>query len=300
MSDYDVYGSDMANSKLTDHDAERVLSGPEPEDVGLARLHAALAALHRREVVALPEEHVEQLVARAAALSRAADPGARPVGTGGDDGTERALPALRHRLALVGAAIFLISGMTGMAVASDEAAPGDRLYGLDRALETVGVGDGGAPERITEAQALANSGQMIAAINHAAEAVEESAIGRDDFSPEASDAAAALRSAAESVRGDDDDPEFEDDPESQQVRAAVAAMLEEMADMAGDPEFDGEAFGRRVSEWARSIGDRGVDIPGGDDQAGPPAHAGGGEDAGPPAQTPGGPPEGTPGGSGRP
>ncbi|HUG32765.1 MAG TPA: hypothetical protein VMM14_07730 [Acidimicrobiia bacterium] len=287
----------MATWKLTDHDAERVLSGSGPEDIALARLHATLAALHRLEVVSLPEEQVGQLVARAAALSRDGNPvAARPAGTGPDH-YRKGLRALRHRLALAGAAILLISGMTGVAVASDEAVPGDRLYGLDRALERVGIGVGGAAERISEAQTLANFGQMTAAINHAAEAVEESEIG-EEFSPEAFAAATALRNAAESVSGDNDDPE------SQQVRDAVAAMLGEMADMAGDPDFDGESFGRRVSELARSIGDRGVEGSGVDDQPGRPDRARGDENAGPPSQVPGGPPEGTPGdrsgGAGRP
>lgn len=292
MSEFDVYGSEMAKSELTDQDAERILSGSEPEDVTLARLTAALAALHRVEAAALSEDQADQLVARAVALSQNARPGsAQPDGNSQDGATKRALRTLRHRLAVLAATIFVVSGMTGVAVASDEAAPGDELYGIDRALERVGIGVGGAAERITEAQVLANAGQVTAAINHVAEAIEESEVDdqSDEFSPEASGAAAALRSAAENVKGDDD-------PESQNVRDAVAAMLDEMADMTGDPEFDGEAFGRRISELARSIGDPAAEAPGLDDQTGRSDRAGGEDDAGRPSQVPGGPPDDTPGG----
>jgi hypothetical protein len=41
-------------------------------------------------------------------------------------------------------------GVTGMAWAADSAVPGDWNYGLDRALESIGIGAGGSTERFVE------------------------------------------------------------------------------------------------------------------------------------------------------
>jgi hypothetical protein len=43
--------------------------------------------------------------------------------------------------------------MSGVAVAANRAAPGDALYGIDRALEKIGIGAGGAQERLAGAKA---------------------------------------------------------------------------------------------------------------------------------------------------
>ena len=52
----------------------------------------------------------------------------------------------------------MIVGMTGVAVASDSAVPGDWNYGIDRALEAVGIGEGGAAERLQELAAIRKDG----------------------------------------------------------------------------------------------------------------------------------------------
>ena len=311
MSERDVYDGEMLKKRLSDQDIERILSGRDPEDANLARLGPALAALHHQDIAAPSNDTVARFAAEAAAIARESKPEHRDDPAVPEPARARRFAfALRDKLAVVAVAIFVMAGMTGVAAASDDAAPGDFLYGLDRALEAVGVNDGGASERITEAQSLASDGRVTEAISHVAEAVETPEDGEsvDDFSPESTNAAIALRDAAESVRDDNDDPE------SQEVRDAVSAMLTEMADMLGDPDFDGAEFGRRVSEMARSIANP-VDGPQEGDQdeteqpadnrpddAGPPEGEGNGPPddtpGGPPDDIPGGPPEGTPGGPG--
>ena len=74
------------------------------------------------------------------------------------------------RVAIGAAALFmLIIGTSGLAFAANGSKPGDLLYGLDRAAEVIGVGNGGAAERVAEAQALAAAGVPGGGLAHAAE-----------------------------------------------------------------------------------------------------------------------------------
>ncbi len=59
------------------------------------------------------------------------------------------------RLAAGAAALLVAVTLSGgLAYAANGAKPGDFLYGLDRALEVIGIGDGGADERLRELLAL--------------------------------------------------------------------------------------------------------------------------------------------------
>jgi hypothetical protein len=309
VSDHGVYEDDMLNKRFPDAEMERLLTGQPPENPELARLGSVLAAVHVVEPTAPSDERVAEFSSKAAALTRDHTPetksGPSPVRR------RRALATLQDRLAVVAVAMFVLVGMSGLAVAADAAAPGDALYGIDRALERIGINDGAAGERIAEAGALASRGQVTEAIGHAASAIEDPT--NDDDATSVSQAATALREAAVSVESDSNATA------SEEVRVSVSAMLSEMAELIGDPELDGAEFGRRVSEMARSIAD-GSDIhediaeeptPG---RADNPEDRGEGrpDDAGPPEDTPGGdspeggPPSNAPGeggppaGSGRP
>lgn len=288
MSDQDVYDSEMPTEQLTHFDAESVLTGIEPEDASLARLNQVLMALHRPSIGVPSEEKMTRLATEASALARATKP---PPATLAPERSRigAAVVALRERVAVVAAALVVVVGMTGVAVASDSAVPGDPLYGLDRALEAIGIGAGGLPERISEAQELTDTGQVAEAIDHVAEAVAASNESEPDenFSPEAANAADALRAAATNV-------ESNDEPRSIEVRDAVATMLDEMALFAESPDFDATEFGRMIAEMARSIG--GSDRGGADRPDTPGPDGGPGDKGGPPEGTPSGPPEGTPGG----
>lgn len=319
MNDHGVYDDEMLRKRPSDRDVERILSGQAPEDASLSVLGPVLIALHDHGIEPLSEARVATLAAEAAAIARETKPDRAPVATPPSRSRNRGV-ALRGKLAMVAVAVIIMGGMTGVATASDEAAPGDLLYGLDRALESVGINDGGPTERITEAQALAGEGQVMEAIDHVAAAVEESdrIETTDDFSPESTNAATALRDAAASVR------DSNTEPGSQEVRDAVGAMLSEMAEMIGDPDLDGAEFGQRVSDMARSITNRNSAERGGEadqpsdnrpDQAGPPdgnegepsespegTPGAGGSGGGPPGEGPAGdgPPGGGPPGGGPP
>ena len=288
MSDHDVYDDEMPTQQLTYIDAESVLTGIEPEDVSLARLNQVLMALHRPSVGVPSEEKMARLAAEASALARATKPAlAQPTPERSRVGM--AALALRERVAALAAALVVVVGMTGVALASDAAVPGDPLYGLDRALEVVGIGAGGLPERISEAQVLTGSGQVAEAIDHVAQAIAASTEGQPDenFSPEAANATDALRAAAANVQSNDES-------QSREVRDAVATMLDEMADFAENPDFDATEFGRMIAEMARSIG--GPDGAGANRPDTPGPGVGPGESSGPPQGNPSGPPEGNPGG----
>lgn len=283
MSHRDVYDGEMFNKRFPDSDVERVLSGQEPEDETLIRLAPALAALHAEQPEAPSEETLSRMAAEAAEIARSSAPehlGAAPAPRKPHRGFKG---SLRRKLATLAAAMFTFAGMTGIAFAADGAAPGDTLYGVDRALEQIGVNDGATAERIDEAKALVERGQVPEAFQHLADSVES----EEGDSVEIREAADALKAAAANVRTK------RDSSESQAVRDSVAEMLDEMT----RTEFDGATFGQRVAELARLFGSENGVGDGPPEDAGPPEDPGPPEDAGgssgggqgPPADS--GPPE---------
>ncbi len=252
------YKGEMPKDRFSESDIEVLLSGEQPDDPDLALLGPFVEALRRLSTETPSEDTVARLAAVSAGIAREA---------GSNQGrTVRVSkrPVFRPRFAGVLGVMALLVGMTGVAMASDSAAPGDALYGIDRALEVVGVGAGGAAERLGEASALAIHGKSAEALEHAAQAVA----GTDD------QASQALHSAAERIRalGEGGD-------NAVGVRAEVAAMLDWMT----TTEAKGKDFGQGVAERARGLG------------KGSPSGAGSGE-----PDHPQGPPDGMPPGSQRP
>ena len=161
---------------------------------------------------------------------------------------------LRTRAAAVAAALVVtFGGLGGVAYAADGAVPGDFLYGLDRALEAVGIGNGASSERLIEVTELVEQGHADHGLQHAATIVTNP------------DAQAALLSAAERIGAPDEAAAHED----------VAALLTYLAD------HEGSVDGATVAEMARAI--KGNDTPG------PPE----GVTPGPPEGVTPGPPPGT-------
>ena len=133
--------------------------------------------------------------------------------------------------------VVLLAGFSGVAYAADGAVPGEVLYGLDCALENVGIGDGGLQERLAEATQLTVQGEVEEGLNHAAVAVANQA-GLD----EGDQANGSLVAAANAVQATNQG-------ESEQIRSRVAEMLQWMATthaQAGD-------FGQGVTERTREI-----------------------------------------------
>jgi hypothetical protein len=129
--------------------------------------------------------------------------------------------------------VALASVGTGLAVVADGTSPGDALYGLDRAMERVGVLDGGAAERLAEAEGLVGV-DLPAAMETAGEAAEAAGAG---------DAVEALNQAAARVAlGGEDEQVLE-------TREYVAALLRLIASQLEGDGVDAEA----VAEAARMI-----------------------------------------------
>ena len=296
MSVFGVYEDDMLKRKFSDQDIERLLSGQRADDGDLASLAPILESLHRSGWRAPSEEKVAAFAVQAAGIAGSTKSLAPPERTPIRPRLSQSAP--RRGLVKTAAGLLLLFGVSGVAVASDEAAPGDALYGLDRALEAVGVNDGAASERIREARALFDRGQEADAVTHVADAIEEAETDENsaESSSEAAQAAGALRRAADNVQNGNDNPQ------SQEVRDGVAAMLTEMATMFEDPDSVGADFGARVSEMARSIagqgqsGEVGGNASEDESESDDPDKGGG-----PPDGVPAGPPEGVnPGRPGRP
>lgn len=235
---------------MSGNDVERLLCGKSPENKALTPLAPVLSAFHSVTWAEPTDEAVTRFASEAASVARSTTGGSLLTPSPPARRSRFLIPVIQRGLATGLAGVLLVSGLAGVAVASDEAAPGDFLYGLDRALESLGVGAGGAPERLSEAWALFERGQVAEAVRHASQAVD--VVGGPDPaalpSTEASNAADALRSAAGRIGTGSDNAT------SLEVKAAVAAMLTEMAAMLEDPDLEGKDFGQNVAEIARSIG----------------------------------------------
>jgi hypothetical protein len=168
----------------------------------------------------------------------------------------RLVDRVRRRAAVIGAsAVVLVGGFTGLAYAANGAAPGSALYGLDRALEVVGIGNGGATERLAEAQTLADHGRQASGLEHAASVV------KDDPGAET-----ALLTAAQRLQGAD----------ANAAQEEVGALLSYLSANVGHID------GKTAAELAQAIHGPG-DTPPVGEPPGPPATL-----PGPPVSTPAG------------
>ncbi|MDK1019874.1 MAG: hypothetical protein QGD89_10805 [Actinomycetota bacterium] len=242
MSTSDDYLNEMRLHQDTDRDIERLFDGTLDSASDLAPLTNLVASLRGEANTALDEEVVATFVQSAsAALSRqraavgAAPRVARPRAS--------SRGSLRRRVVTTAmAAAVFVGGMSGMAIAADDAKPGDALYSIDRAFEAVGIGDGKADERLAEVKALFDAGDVPRGLRHAANLVE---VHRSDH-PEASSALSDAADRMSSGGGSD---------QLVAVREMVAGLLTQLSARASD--FDGPL----VADLARGIG-RSDDRPG--------------------------------------
>ncbi len=143
-------------SELIDRDLDLLLDGKQPHNTDLAPLRSFVNMLGSFGATELSPGFPEDHAADGAAMARArlSDTPMR-LSTG-----RRLAFGLRRRVTAAATSLMMIVGMTGVAWAADSAVPGDWNYGLDRALESVGIGAGGTEERLQELIVVRENGHV--------------------------------------------------------------------------------------------------------------------------------------------
>jgi hypothetical protein len=197
MSDSSDYQGEMfAPLSISDTDAEALMTGADGVRSDLADLADVLGSI-RTAGQAFGDTDISRL-ARTAALEARALPAARLDAAQAAARSEW-MARMAPRVAVGALAlIMLVVSSTGLAFAANGAKPGDMLYGLDRAAEVLGIGDGGANERIAEAHALVASGAVASGLTHAAAVLPAT--------PDNETAKAAIQKAATRVQGEPQGP----------------------------------------------------------------------------------------------
>lgn len=138
--------------ELYDRDIEIVIGGGTPSSTDLIPLRVFVAELRSLAATPVSPELIDFHAAESAAS--AAERHSRIIAEQRNGQRRASATTIRRRAAttVVGLTVFL--GATGMAWAADGAVPGDWNYGLDRALESIGIGAGGPAERRAEQQTL--------------------------------------------------------------------------------------------------------------------------------------------------
>lgn len=171
----------MFNTEFVDHDVERLISGQRPIDPAFAELTAFLDSLRSFGTVALSTVASESLASRAAANVRSGQ-NEQPATVPQEliDRRDRRPSWLPARAAVALGAFALLIGVSIVAAIAHNAVPGDPLYGIDIALEAVGVGDGSVAERIQESDVLVDAGDYDRAFVLLGQTLEK-AHGRGDY-----------------------------------------------------------------------------------------------------------------------
>ncbi|WP_062204539.1 hypothetical protein [Demequina salsinemoris] len=225
----------MTKHPPRDDEFEAALQGPPPGRADMAVLSEAFDAMRRTYAFEQDDAHTAAFAGRLAAVAAVA-----PLGGGTVGAHPRGRTRMQRRAAAAIAAAAVITVTFGGVAAANEAAPGDALYGLDRALERLGVNAGGAHERLLEMRELLADGDVDDALDLSVEAVD----AMDDLDEAEADELTGLLHAAESVMSNGSE-------QSAERRAQVAAMLTFMA----ETDLTGREFGQAVSQHARGIVD---------------------------------------------
>lgn len=195
--------------------AEQLLSGAYDAGVAEPELSAFLRDLGTVAEPSTDQTRMATVLAATAKASRGRPVGVRRVGTAAAAGT-------------------LVVAIAGVAAAADGSAPGDPLYSLDRAVEWLGLDDGGVAERIAEFNALVvredidRANQVLDSIAEDP-AIYETAGGRHlDLNLDNEEGAV---------------------PPRQENVAEKKAFIEE--NKGNETGLDGKDFGQEVSEMAR-------------------------------------------------
>lgn len=224
---------------MSDGEIERLLSQGDPlgDEAGSLVL---LVELIRADGARAPSEAmVARVAGEAAAIARST----AAVRSHTSPHQRRFAWRLQPNLAITLVMMLLLIGVSGVAVAADGAAPGDALYGVDLALEKLGIGAGEAEERLEEARALLSQGQPKDALQHATEVLDEEEMGGADIQ----NARKAVEDAALNL-------EDSDETGNVVVRDEVSEFLRYVKENLGkDVGADGREFGQGVANLARDL-----------------------------------------------
>ncbi len=250
MRPYGDYLGEMPTTNVLDREIELLLAGTPIEGGRLSGL-APVMEMIRAQWVTAPSESEIAHFARIAGAEVKVPQAATAAATTLRRPRLTSRHGLAPRLATVGLAVLLMSGTAGMALAANGAAPGDALYGLDRALERVGIGSGSTDERLDEAVVIAAQGRSDEAVGHAIEALSRHSGDSSAM------ALSALTVASENLVHTQDTGHA-----AATANIRVSALLTYIAENIGpDRGTDGREFGQGVAQLARDIG-------GGDDPNG--------------------------------
>ncbi|NYI40914.1 hypothetical protein [Demequina lutea] len=208
------------NPPFAERDADAAVSGRVPVDPELVAVQRALS--HMKEALIM-EPNTEVISAHAAQFAAAVPP---PTSA---PHVRRGSPWRRRAVAAVAVAAVSVFGVAG-AAAANQAAPGDALYGVDKALESVGILNGGTSERLQESKVLASRGDVAGAV-----ALSTKALNADGQHAAAVALERAVIAAKSQSSGND-------------VRAQVSSMLAWMSQ-----QTRGADFGAQVSQHAKEI-----------------------------------------------
>lgn len=240
MSSFVGNDDEMVNRYPTDEQTEALIRGEDPGDPALtevAGVVASIRALGEQPLVAdVTSRHVALIAAEVAVSPRpASEPDASPKRTRRQIVLNTLLSSVLAKA--LAATVAVAAAGTGVGVVADSSVPGDALYGLDRAMERIGIANGAAAERIDEARSLIDV-DLPTAVETAAEATPS------DNQADNSEAVTALHEAALRVG------EPAEGEQSALTREQVATLLEAIAAQLENEEgFDNQA----IAEQARRI-----------------------------------------------
>ncbi|MDH3194368.1 MAG: hypothetical protein OEM40_08630, partial [Acidimicrobiia bacterium] len=170
---------------------------------------------------------------------------------------------LKQRVTAVGVVIAtFLSANVGLAAAAQNAAPGDALYGVDRAYERiaafVGISNPRAEERLQEANVLAERGDASAALAAASAALDALSSSLEDPGSGADDqSAASIREASSELvqaipQNGNSRPEFVNDMMAE--TRMIVQLAQEMREAAANG--DAAEAAKKLKDQAKKIAER--------------------------------------------
>lgn len=239
MSPSDDYRDDVSNTEFVDQDVERLITGRSPLDPKLDDLTPWIEALRSEGSFVPSSEASEQFSVSAAAVVRSGQPAALDIETTENIARPGRRPSWRPaRAAFALSGFALLIAALALGLLAHTSVPGDPLYGVDLAMEQVGLGDGKVDERIEEADALLTAGDQIEALVLLGATYERAATDGDAVGAERAQNHLTSVASASGI--------------SAAVRARVEQLREFMAANAGPGiGLDGDEFERALEDIAR-------------------------------------------------